>query len=114
MNNSFIQQEEQSDSLVREQASERENNLVRLIETVGRIRESKDWCSLKESVFDGQVSRLRKELFAEAKKDDPNPNRLNRITGELKWAERYSDLKKYEDSLRVELQAIRKRYGKTE
>lgn len=93
---------------------ERETFLISVIELLQRVRLSEDWSSLKQRVFDGLTAKLEKELRDEAMKEDPNTNRLNRLSGELKWSRRFSDLEEYEKTLRVELAAIRKRYGKSE
>ena len=114
MNNSIIHLEEPHDE-GKVKTQEREASLVKTIEAIQRIKQSQDWSTLKTEIFDGLPSMLRKSLLSEAKKEDPNTNLLNRITGELKWAERFSDLEKLENTLRVELKAIRIRlYGKTE
>ena len=90
---------------------EREQKLVRIIEAL-RCVQTKEWSSLKKELFDELPAELNKQISAEAKKENPNIQKLNRLAGELKWAERYADLKKFEDQLRVELKQIRQKlYG---
>jgi len=61
------------------------------------------------------VNVLEKDIRTEAKKEDVSTNKLNRLSGELKWAERYADLGKLENTYKVQLQSVRtKLYGKTE
>lgn len=116
MNNSLIQPESNPQlEKVQEKTQEREATVVRIIEAVQRIKQSEDWSTLKTEVFDSLTKHLKSELFAEAKKESPDTNKLNRLAGELKWSERFSDLEKYENVLRVELQGIRLRlHGKTD
>lgn len=86
---------------------------VKIIEAIRGIQATKEWLILKELVFDSLVKSLEKELSLEAKKTSPSTNQLNRLSGELKWAERYADLGKLEDNYKVNLQNIRiKLYGK--
>ena len=85
-----------------------EARLVRIIEALQEVRETKAWSSLKNEVFDPLVNVLERELRTEAKKDEPNPLKLNRLSGELKWAERFSDLYKLEQTYMVQLQNVRK------
>jgi len=93
---------------------EREQKLVNLIESLREVQQTKGWSSLKNELFDTLPNDLNKQISAEAKKLIPDTYRLNRLTGELKWAERFSDLKKLEDEFRVELQNVRQKlYGKT-
>ncbi len=110
------------DSLVPEQPitdveslREREVALTKLINAVHGIRQTGEWSSLKELLFDNLKESLQKQMLSEAKKPNPDTNRLNRLSGELKWAERYSDLEKLEYEFRVELQNIRQMlYGQTQ
>ncbi len=92
----------------------RENELLKIIEALKGVEQSKDWSTLKIEIFDGLVNSLEKQLRDEAKKEDPDTLVLNRLAGQLKWAEKYSDLHKLENIFRVELQKIRQNlYGKT-
>lgn len=92
-----------------------EARLLRIVEALQAVNGSKEWSSLKTEVFDNLVNVLEKDLRTEAEKTDPNPSKLNRIMGKLEWARRYSDLHKFENEKRVELQNVRQQlYGKTE
>lgn len=94
---------------------EREQTLIKHIEALQEVQKTKSWSSLKTLLFDNLPADLNKQINAEAKKLNPDIQKLNRLSGELKWAERYSDLKKLEDSFKVELQQIRiQLYGTTQ
>lgn len=113
MNNSSIQPEVIKD--LETKLQEREAKLIRVLEAIGRMKESEAWSTLKIEVFDSLTGILKRELLTEAKKDDPNTNKLNRLAGELKWSEKFSDIEKFENEQRVELKAIRLRiHGKTD
>ncbi len=86
---------------------EKEARLIRILEAIQVIQRSEQWSSLKLEVFDGLTARLERDLKDEAKKPNPDPNKLNRIAGELKWAEKFSDLSKMENQYKVELQGVR-------
>lgn len=114
MNNSSIKLEVTKDDL-EVKLQEHEARLIRILEAIGWMKSSQAWSTLKIEVFDGLSVNLKRELLAEARKDDPNTNKLNRLTGELRWAEKYSDLEKFEETQRVELKAIRLRiHGKSD
>lgn len=87
---------------------EQEARVVRIIEAIRGVKQNAEWSTLKSEIFDALTDRLSRELTEEAKKEQPDPLRLNRIAGQLKWAERYSDLDKLEEQYRTELSAIRK------
>ncbi len=96
-----------------EQIQLREAALVRQIEAVRAIQGTSDWSTLKNEIFASLLTSLERVLREEAKNENPNTNKLNRITGEIKWAERFSDLSKLEGTLMVELTQVRKRlHGK--
>ena len=92
-----------SDSL-----QEREAKLTKIIEAIREVRKTRGWSSLKTEIFDEMTAILERQISAEAKKMNPDIQKLNRLSGELKWAERYSDLEKYEVELKVELTNVRK------
>ncbi len=91
---------------------EREQKLIKIIESLQEVQTTKGWSSLKSKLFDELTVNLERQISVEAKKETPNIQKLNRLAGELKWAERFSDIQKLEDTFRVELQNVRKQlYG---
>lgn len=109
MNNSSIIPEEPEKKL-----EEREAQLIRIIESLQVVQTSKEWSSLKTELFDGLVQRLKNLIFTEANKENPDTNRLNRLSGQLEWANKYADLSKLETQYRTELTNLRIQNGKTE
>lgn len=93
----------------------REGQLTRVIEAVRKVQSSKEWSSLKTELFDGLTERLVRDLMLEAKKEIPDTLKLNRLAGQLRWAERYSDLSKLEQEFMTELTLLKQTlHGKTE
>lgn len=86
---------------------EREREVAMTIENLQVIHQTREWSSLKGLVFDSLRGNLEKQLLLESKKQNPDTQKLNRLAGELKWAERFSDLSKWENELRVELKNIK-------
>lgn len=86
---------------------EREGELIAIIDSLQKVQSSKEWSTLKEKVFDGLPETFSKEIQNEARRDDPDTLKLNRLAGQLKWAEKYSDLKKLENIFRLELTNVR-------
>ncbi len=105
-NNSFIALEQLS---VSEKYQEREVWLTKVILAVEEIIGSQSWSTLKSEYLEPELKILKRDLMKEAKAENPNTNKLNRLTGEIKWLEKLSDLEKYEKTLRVELQGIKQR-----
>lgn len=100
---------------IKPELRQKEERLVKIIEAIQGIEQSKDWSTLKTEMFDELPKQIRKEMLSEARKENPDTHKLNRLSGELKWAEKFADLSKFEASQRVELSRIRTMlYGKTE
>lgn len=94
---------------------EKESELILILEAIQEVLDTKGWSTLKIKLFDGVVEKLSKELTNEANKENPDTLKLNRIAGQLKWAEKYADLSKLATIFRLELTNVRKLlYGTTE
>lgn len=98
---------------VKEKLHSEEGRLVKIVEALQDVQKTKAWSTLKTEIFDSLVTVLEKDLKTEAEKIDTSASKLNRISGELKWARRFSDLAKLEGEKRAELQRLRLTlYGK--
>ena len=86
---------------------ERETKVLKIIEAIRGVVITKEWSSLKELVFEGEIQRLEKELQMESLKEEPNPFKLRFIAGQLERAKRY-DLVYLENKYRMELLGMRK------
>ena len=107
--------EEQATEEVKVKLRSEESRLVRIIEALRDVQDVKSWQLLSEEVFKPLVNILEKDIKTEARKEDLSPQRLNRLSGELKWAEKYADLAKLENNYQVHLKSIRtKLYGEPE
>lgn len=94
---------------------EKESELIAILEALQGIQRSKEWSTLKTKVFDKLPVDLSKQIQTEARLEIPDTLKLNRLAGQLKWAEKYSDLSKLEDIFRLELTNVRKQlYGSTQ
>jgi hypothetical protein len=92
----------------------REAEILVLIEAIQGVVKTKEWSTLKTELFDNLVNVLEREIKDEAKKENPDTLKLNRLAGQLKWAEKYADLSKLEAVFRNELTSIRKQLYGTE
>lgn len=85
-----------------------ESRLIRILEAIQEVKESKGWSTLKAEIFDSRVNILEKELLEAARKKTPDIFQISNTAGQLEWAERFSDLNKLEGWYRTQLQGIRK------
>ena len=94
---------------------ERETEIASILDALKKVQATKEWSTLKTKLFDGIVDSLTRDMHNEAKKENPDTLKLNRLAGQLKWAEKYSDLAKLENVFRTELVSIKQKlYGSTE
>lgn len=87
---------------------QREGELIKIIEALDGVKESDYWKTLSTYIFDGLVESLDKRINTEAQKNDPDKQELARLTGQMVWAKKFSDLSKLKDIYRVELTNVRK------
>ena len=107
MNNSNIQLETKKDSRL-SFLQEKIGELSRLVETLNKVEDNEDWQNLKKLLLDGIVEKLERQLRDEAKKDEVNLPNIYRLQGQIEWAKKYSDLKKFSNDKRLELENLKK------
>lgn len=112
MNNAFIveQNQEPEDKPVDKTTwlRQREGELVKLIEAIGKVSESDAWKILKSHIFDGVVETIERRIDTESMKPELDTAELYRLQGQLGWAKKYADFNKLKEVFKVELEGIRK------
>lgn len=86
---------------------EREAKLVRLIESLEALNQSREWSTLKKDLFDGTLESIERRIEQEASKPEINVQELYRLQGERKVAKKYQ-LDTLIANYRAELANIRK------
>ena len=106
MNNSKILYEENKEdkvSILQKQQGE----LTQVVEAINQVETSEGWQKLKKLLLDEIVTNLEKQLASEAAKNEVNPPEIYRLQGQLKWAKRYSDLKKLSEAKRQQIENLK-------
>lgn len=119
MNNSKLASDSLSPSNERNEdrtpfLQDQEAKTIKIIDAIHGVSESLQWSTLKTELFSDLPLSLKKDLLAEAKKDSPDVLKLNRLAGQLMWAEKYADLEKLENVYKTKLIGIRKNLHGTE
>ena len=107
MNNSNIQLEEKEDSRL-SFLQEKQGELAQLVEAINRVEANEDWRKLKDLLLNGVVDKLERQLKDEASKQEVNLPKIYRLQGEIEWARKYSDLKKFSNERRLEIENLKK------
>lgn len=86
----------------------REAELVKIIEAIGSLSASKEWSTLKNSVFDGVLENLEKRMASESNKMPLNEQEIYKLQGQIAWARKYSKMDTLIEAFRLELTNLRK------
>ena len=84
-----------------------QGELAQIIEAINQVETNESWQKLKKLLLDEIVTNLEKQLASEAAKDEIILPNIYKLQGELKWAKRYSDLKKLSEAKRQQIENIR-------
>lgn len=106
MNNAQFEIEDAPSEAVQGGLRQREGQLISLIEALRRVQDSADWGTLKKEIFDGEGTKLAKQVTSEAGKSEVSLPALYRLQGKGEALKRY-DLHTLEASLKNELLQIR-------
>ena|SRR3990167_1851104 len=99
MNNAFLLEDEEVS-----QSNEVEiARLTRLLEAIDGVLKTKDWQTFAEIHFSKEEERIERLLLSEAKKTEVNDKEIYRLQGEMKWARRYADLRKWAEFIKRQL-----------
>ena len=107
MNNSKIvldnQEADEKQSFLQRQQGE----LSQIVEAINGVEASDGWKKLKKLVFDHIVSNLERRLMGETSKKEIDTAEIYRLQGQLVWAHKYADLKKFGEGKKQELENIK-------
>lgn len=86
---------------------ENQAELIRLLDALTKLDESKEWHVLRELVFDKSVGSIERQILNESLAKEVNLPKLYKLQGELEWAKRYSDIERFADTLKKQLKNIK-------
>lgn len=98
-------QEEEIEIKLREE----QNKLVSIVEAFSKLEGTKEWDTLKELVFSKSLVAIERQLLNEALAPEINVSKLYKLQGEWVWAKQYNDTKRFTDTLKKQLEDIKKR-----
>ena len=84
-----------------------QGELTQVVEAINQVEASESWQKLKKLLLDEIVTNLERQLALEAAKDEIDPPKMYRLQGELKWAKKYSDLKKLSGAKRQQIENLK-------
>src|SRR3990167_2151637 len=103
MNNAFLL-EELGGLEDKPQSSEVEiAKLTKLLEAIDGVLKTEHWQTFVEMHFSKEEERIERLLLSEAKKTEVDNKEIYRLQGEMKWARRYADLRKWAEFIKRQL-----------
>lgn len=86
--------------------SEEQARLTRILEALRGLIETQEWNTLCELHFEKEEDRVTRLILSESKKNPLEIERIYQLQGELIWAKRYADLRKWITSLTSQLKQL--------
>lgn len=87
---------------------ERETELVKIIDALTAIAESKEWKILEDTIFKDVVKNLLRDRDREASVEQSlNGPKIHNLNGQIKWARKYLDLSSLASIYKQELVNVR-------
>lgn len=85
----------------------RQEELLRILGALDVLSKSAEWNTLKELVYDKKVASIERQIISETTQKDIDLHKLYRLQGELAWAKNQSNIDRFADALKTELQEIK-------
>ena len=86
---------------------ERQAELVKIIEALAKLDNSKEWETLKELIFNKSLKAIERQILNESTAVKIDTDKLYRLQGEWAWAKQYNDINKFGENLKKQLEAIK-------
>lgn len=87
----------------------KQTELVKIIEALAGLSQTADWNIIREMIFDKSSSSIERQLLNESINPVVNINKIYKLQGELEWSRRFGNIDRYIESLKNQLQEIKKK-----
>lgn len=98
-----IELSEETKALLREKQTE----LVKIIDALSKLENSKEWGILKDLIFDKALAGIERQILNIALAKDIDVNALYKLQGEWAWSKHYNDLRQFGEVLKKQLEDIK-------
>lgn len=88
---------------------EKQAELIKIIDVLAKLDGSKEWETLKESIFKKSLEGIERQIMNEALAAKIDSDKIYRLQGELAWARQYNDIGKLGESLKKQLEEIKRK-----
>jgi hypothetical protein len=88
---------------------EEQTRLLKVVEALSRLDKSKEWETLRDLVFSKSLVAIERQLLNETLSKEVNMNKIYRLQGEWAWAKQFTDVDRFIETLKKQLEEIKKR-----
>lgn len=88
---------------------EKQSELIRVIEGFEKLKTSKEWETLNELIFSKSLKAIERQLLNETLAPEISIEKLYKLQGEWVWAKQYTELDRFMETLKRQLEEIKKR-----
>lgn len=86
---------------------EEQTRLTKIIEALAKLESNKEWKIIKELVFDKSLGAIERQMLNESVAQEVDVNKIYRLQGEWAWSKQFSDIGRFADTLKKQLQEIK-------
>lgn len=94
---------------IRSKLQEEQNKLIAILESLKRLSHNEDWQVLKELVFDKSLEAIERQIKSVSLMETINTDKLYKLQGEWSWCKQYSDSNRFAETIKKQLEDIKKR-----
>jgi len=88
---------------------EEQSRLLKIVDALTKLDKTKEWETLKELIFTKSLVAIERQLLNETLAKEVDVNKIYRLQGEWAWAKQYSDVDRFVETLKRQLEEIKKR-----
>ena len=88
---------------------EEQTRLIKIIEALAKLDKSKEWETLKETVFSKSLANIERQMLNESVAKEVDVNKIYRLQGEWAWAKQFTETERFVDTLKRQLEEIKKK-----
>ena len=86
-----------------------QTRLLKIIDALSKLDKGKEWESLKEEVYEKSLNAIERQMLNECLSQTINTDKLYKLQGEWVWAKQFTDVDRYVDTLKRQLEQIKKK-----
>jgi hypothetical protein len=88
---------------------EEQTRLIKIIEALSKLDKLKEWETLKELVFSKSLANIERQMLNESVAKEVDVDKIYRLQGEWAWAKQFTETDRFVETLKRQLEEIKKK-----